>query len=384
MTPRTVLVLGGGIGGIVAATRLRALLPRSHRVILVERAPSFVFAPSLIWLLTGHRTAAQITRPLDGLARRGIEVVQGEVERIDPAVREIVVSGRRMVGDYLVIALGAELAPESIPGLAGAGHNLYTLEGAEGFRDAFAGFRGGRLALLTAAPAYKCPAAPYETAMLLEAACRKRRIREQTEIVLYAAEPGPMGVAGPAVSAAVRQMVEAKGISYRPEHQVQRVDPTERTLHFANGMAAGFDLMAFVPPHRAPAAVRDSGLTGASGWIAVDRNTMETEHAGVFALGDVTAIPLALGKPLPKAGVFAGAQAEVVAGNIAHRITGKGKPAIFAGEGGCFIEVGDGKAGFGQGNFYAEPVPQITLRPSGRLWHGAKVMLEKDWLWRRL
>lgn len=384
MTPRTILVLGGGIGGIAAATRLRALLPKPHRVVLIERALSFVFAPSLIWLMTGDRTARQITRPLDGLARRGIDVVQGEIERIDPALREVVVSGRRLAGDYLVIALGAELAPETIPGLAGAGHNFYTLKGAEGFRDAFIEFSGGTLAIVTATPAYKCPAAPYETAMLLEAACRKRRIRDRTEIVLYAAEPGPMGVAGPAVSAAVRQMVEAKGISYRPEHQIQQVDPTERRLHFAEGMVADFDLMAYVPPHRAPAVVRESGLTGANGWVGVDRNTLATDHAGIFALGDVVAIPLTLGRPLPKAGVFAGAQAEVVAGNIAHRITGKGKPQFFTGDGGCFIEVGDGKAGFGQGDFYAEPVPRITLREPRRFWHGAKVMLEKDWIWRRL
>ncbi len=238
--------------------------------------------------------------------------------------------------------------------------------------------------VLTAAPAYKCPAAPYETAMLLEAACRKRRIRDATELVLYAAEPGPMGVAGASVSAAVRQMIEAKGIGYHPEHQVLSVDAAARRLQFANGAEASYDLLAYVPPHRVPAVVRASGLASAGGWVSVDRSTMQTDYAGVFALGDVVSIPLALGKPLPKAGVFAGAQAEVVAGNIAHRITGKGKPGMFTGDGGCFIEVGDGKAGFGKGNFYAEPVPQITLRPPGRLWHGVKVMLEKDWLWRRM
>lgn len=384
MTPRTVLILGGGIGGLTVATRLRRSLPSQHRVVLIEREPSFVFAPSFLWLMTGGRTARQISRPLARVARRGIEVVHGEIEHINPEAREVVVSGRRLTGDYLVVALGAELAPGSISGLAEAGHNVYTLAGAEAFRDAFAEFSGGKLVVLTAAPAYKCPAAPYEAAMLLEAACRTRGIRAGTQIALYAAEPGPMGVAGPAVSAAVRQMVEAKGIAYHPEHQIQQADGRTRRLHFANGAEASYDLLAFVPPHRAPRVVRESGLVGESGWISVNRHTLETKHAGMYALGDVATIPLALGKPLPKAGVFAGAQAEVVATNIAHAVTGKGKPTTFNGDGGCFIEVGDGMAGFGQGNFYAEPVPQIKLRPPGRLWHGAKVLLEKDWLWRRL
>jgi sulfide:quinone oxidoreductase len=377
---QTVLILGGGVGGLVAANELRKALPVEHRVVLVERETSFVFAPSFLWLMTGDRAAEKISRPLARLQRRGIEVVHGEIGRIDPQKRETVVDGQSLTGDYLVIALGAELAPETIPGLARAGHNFYTLAGAEAFRDALARFAGGRLVVLTAASAYKCPAAPYEAAMLLESNCRKRNIREHTQIDLYAAEPGPMGVAGPEVSKAVRQMVEAKGITYHPEHQVKEVEAEVRVLKFTNGVEAGFDLLAYVPPHRAPRVVREAGLLGESGWIAVDRQTMETKHERVYALGDVVSVPLKLGKPLPKAGVFAHAEAEVVARNIARAITGKGKPASFDGKGDCFIETGDGKAGFGKGDFYAEPLPQVKIHPPGRRWHAAKVLFERDWL----
>src|SRR3989304_601183 len=167
---QTVLILGGGVGGLVAANELRKALPKEHRVVLVERESSFVFAPSFLWLMTGGRTAEKISRPLSRLEKRGVEVVRGEIERIDPVKREAWLDGRALPGDYLIIALGAELAPESIPGLVQAGHNFYTLAGAEGFRDAFAQFTGGRLVVLTAAPAYKCPAAPYEAAMLLQSA----------------------------------------------------------------------------------------------------------------------------------------------------------------------------------------------------------------------
>lgn len=347
---------------------------------LVERESSFVFAPSLLWLMTGDRSTAQISRPMTRLERRGIELVRGEVERIDPVKREVVVSGRTMAGDFLVIALGAELAPETIPGLQDAGHNFYTLAGAEGLRDALDGFDGGKLVVLTAAPAYKCPAAPYEAAMLLESACRKRGIRHKTELALFAAEPGPMGVAGPAVSAAVRGMVEARDIGYHPEHQIQEVDAAGRRLKFTNGAEASFDLLAYVPPHRAPRAVRESALAGESGWIAVDRHTLRTWYDDVYALGDVASIPLKLGKPLPKAGVFAHGEAEVVARNIVRSITGKGQPAAFDGGGQCFIETGDGKAGLGRGEFYADPVPVMQLHSPGRLWHFVKVLFEKRWL----
>lgn len=377
---QTILILGGGVGGLVAANELRKALPKEHRVILVEREAAFVFAPSFLWLMTGGRTVDKISRPLARLEKKGIELVHGEIERIDAEKREAVVNGRTLAGDFLIIALGAELAPDVIPGLPQAGHNFYSLAGTEGLRDALAGFTGGKLVVLTAAPAYKCPAAPYEAAMLLEHHCRKRKIREKTQIDLYAAEPGPMGVAGPEVSKAVRQMVEEKGIAYHPEHQIAEADPAARRLKFVNGAEAAYDVLAYVPPHRAPRVVRESGLVGESGWITVDRHTMQTKHERVYALGDVVSIPLKLGKPLPKAGVFAHAEAEAVAKNVARAITDKGKPAAFDGEGGCFIETGDGKAGFGKGNFYAEPVPQVEIHPPGRTWHAGKVLFEKDWL----
>lgn len=376
----TVVILGGGVGGLVAANRLRRMLPKEHRVVIVDRESTFVFAPSFLWLMTAARTAEKISRPLARLERKGIEVLQGEIQRINPERREATVDGQSLVGDYLIISLGAELAPKTVPGLPQVGHNFYTFAGAEALRDAFARFAGGRLVVLTAAPAYKCPAAPYEAAMLLEHACRKRKIRAHTEIHVYAAEPGPMGVAGPQVSKAVRDMVIAKGISYHPEHQLQDVDPVSRRLRFANGVEATFDLLAYVPPHRAPGVVREAGLTDESGWVPVDRHTLETRYARVYALGDVVNIPLKVGKPLPRAGAFAHGEAEVVARNIARAITGKGKPAAFDGEGECFIETGDGKAGFGKGNFYAEPVPEVKLHPPGRRWHAAKVLFEKDWL----
>ncbi len=377
---QTVLVLGAGVGGVVAANRLRQRLPTRHRVVVVEREPRHLFAPSLLWLMTGDREGDRIERPVDRLGRKGIEVVRGEIERIDPAERSAAVGGRVLAGDHLVIALGAELASETVPGLAEAGHDFYTRSGAEGLRDALAGFRSGRLVVLTAAPAYKCPAAPYEAAMLLEHTLRRRKVRDDAQIDLYAAEPGPMGVAGPAVSAAVRGMVEDKGIGYHPEHQVTSVDPGARRITFSNGASADFDLLAFVPPHRAPRPVREAGLTGDSGWVPVDRHTLETRHPGVYALGDVTAIPLALGKPLPKAGVFAHGQAEVVARNIARAVTGAGEPARFDGHGECFIETGGGKAGFGKGDFYAEPAPVVRMHEPARRWHWGKVLFEKDWL----
>jgi sulfide:quinone oxidoreductase len=377
-----VLILGGGIGGVAAANALRKRLPRRHGIVVVDREPAFTLAASFLWVMTGARTPEQVSRPLERLERKGIEIVRGEVVRIDPQRREAVVGGTPLRGDHLIVALGAEFALDAIPGLAEAGHTFCTLDGATRLRAALAQFRGGRIVVLTAAPAYKCPAAPYEAAMLIEADCRRRGIRDAVELSLFSAEPGPMGVAGPEVSAAVRGMVEQKGIVYHPEHQIARVEGGQ--VEFTNRVRAGFDLLVYVPPIRPPRALSDSGLVDESGWVRVDRQTMETRFPGVYAIGDVTMIPLAMGKPLPRAGVFAHGQAEVVARNIARALGGKGSETRFDGHGSCFIETGDGRAGFGAGDFYAEPRPAVRVRRPGRLWHAGKVALEKQILWRWL
>ena len=136
MAGKTVVVLGGGVGGLVTANELRSRLGSEHRVVLVDKDGVHIFWPSLLWLQVGLRKPESIVRDLASLERKGIEVMKGEVERIDPERRVVEVNGSELEADYLVVSLGAQLAPEQIPGLADAGHNLYSLDGAAAIRDA--------------------------------------------------------------------------------------------------------------------------------------------------------------------------------------------------------------------------------------------------------
>jgi sulfide:quinone oxidoreductase len=141
-----------------------------------------------------------------------------------------------------------------------------------------------------------------------------------------------------------------------------------------------------IPPHRGPAILREAGLANEAGWAPVDRHTLATKHENVFALGDVAAISIpGRWKPdaplmLPKAGVFAHAQAEVVARRIAAEIMEAGAGETFPGIGYCMLEAGESQAGFAFGDFYAEPAPQVQLRRMGRIWHWGKVLFEQWWL----
>ena len=174
-------------------------------------------------------------------------------------------------------------------------------------------------------------------------------------------------------------MLTARGIDYFPGHKPVAVDPGSRTIRFETGEVASYDLLAYVPPHVAPPFVVDAGLAPAGGWVKVDPKTLATPFEGIWAVGDVTGIPLPNGKMLPKAGVFAEGQAEVVARNIAALVRGAAPAAEFGGEGACFVEMGDGRAGFATGDFYATPDPVVRLKTPGRRWHWAKLLLERTW-----
>jgi sulfide:quinone oxidoreductase len=112
----------------------------------------------------------------------------------------------------------------------------------------------------------------------------------------------------------------------------------------------------------------------------VDARTLQTRYERVYAIGDVTTIMLPVGKPLPKAGVFAHYEAETVAENIAAEIKGKKPAHTFDGQGSCFLELGAGRAGFAGGDFYATPEPRVTMRWPGYHWHWAKILFERWWL----
>jgi sulfide:quinone oxidoreductase len=242
----------------------------------------------------------------------------------------------------------------------------------------------GRVVVTVAALPYKCPAAPYEAALLLDDELRRRGVRVHSEINVYSPEPAPMPVAGPAMGAAVVGLLGAKGIRFHPGSRVERFERTSREVVLVDGSRVGYDLLAGVPPHRAPTVVRESALAGEAGWILVDRATLETRDERVYAIGDVTTITLANGKPLPRAGVFAHRQGLVVAHRIAATLAGRPAGDAFDGIGYCWVEAGAGRAAFATGGFFAEPDPTLALRASGRSWHVGKVLFERAWIGGRL
>ena len=380
MSGKTILILGGGVGGIVTANALRESLASEHRIVVVDKRAEYIFTPSLLWVMNGWRQPEQITKDLRHMLQFDIEVIQAEVQEIDPERAIVRANGNDLTYDYLVVTLGADLAPEVMPGYVETAYNFFDLEGSTELWSALQRFEEGRVAVLVSAMPFKCPAAPYEAAMLIEDVLRRRGIRDRCQVRIFTPEPQPMLVAGPDMGVSVVGMLATKNIGFHPNLSLDHIDAVRQTLVFKNGRQESFDLLAAVPPHRPPTVVKESSLANEAGWVTVDKHTLQTHFENVYAIGDVTAIILNNGLPLPKAGTFAHAEAEAVAARIAAEISGNVPQAEFDGVGYCWIEAGSGSAGFSSGQFYADPNPVVGQPRSGRLWHWGKVMFESYWM----
>lgn len=377
MSGKRILILGGGLGGLAAAGHLRRLLPRDHEIVVVEKKETFSLCMANLWLMTGERESPQEgERQLAKLAKKGIEWVRGEVEMLDPNRRIVQTTASTLDGDYLIVALGAERAPQAVPGFPEAALNLYEADGALKIREALADFSGGRIVVLVSRTPFSCPSAPYEAAFLIDSVLRERGVRDRSEIAIYTPEDQPMPVAGPAVGAPLVEMLTERGIEFHKERIALKIEAATRRVLFEIDETT-YDLLVGVPGHKAPQPVRESQLVDASGWVPVDAATLQTRHPGVFAIGDVTAIRLANGMFLPKAGVFADGHARVVAENIAAEIGGSGETSQFKGYGFCYVEVGGGMAAYGAGNFYGLPGPRVTLEQPAERFRREKEEIER-------
>jgi sulfide:quinone oxidoreductase len=355
---KRILILGAGFGGLAAATELRKSLSQDHRVIVIDKKKSFMMGLVKLWILEGSRDLEESQTPLEGLDAKGIEYLNDEATEIDIAQNRVQAKGHGWIEyDYLIVALGAELAPDKIAGFIGRGYNLYEAQEVPKLREKLLGLKRGKVAVAIMGMPYKCPPAPYESSLLIDSMLTRHGTRSNIEIDLYAPAPIALPVAGPQISANVVEMISQRGIRFHPLHKLKSV--TDDKLEFENGSKADYNVLVGIPPHRVPEIVRSAGLVEGD-WVAIDRNTMKTKFKNVFAIGDVTEIKVGT-MALPKAGIFAEEQAKVAARQIIDEISGRPAVATFAGWGYCFMDVGNRRAGYLEGDFFNPAGPSLKL-----------------------
>jgi sulfide:quinone oxidoreductase len=328
-----VLVLGAGFGGLELTTRLSDEFGDGIEITLIDQHDAFVFGFSKLDVMFGRTVAAAVRHHYRDIVKPGVTFVQSTIRTIDPVARSVQTDAGAFEADILVVALGADLDASATPGLAEAGHDFYSVDGAFATRDALAGFEGGRVIVGVLSTPYKCPPAPSETVLMLheQLVTRGLRDRSQIDLVVDFGRPIPPS---PEASELLEGVFAERGIGWHPRREVYELDPSSRTARLRDGGEMLFDLFLAVPVHRAPAVVVESGMT-VDGWIPVNSLTLETNYDGVYAIGDVAAVGT------PRAGVFAEGHAAVAADHIAARIRGTTSDSEYGGRGICYLEMGN-------------------------------------------
>ncbi|MFH7319123.1 NAD(P)/FAD-dependent oxidoreductase [Desulfurivibrio sp. D14AmB] len=385
---KKIVVLGGSFGGLTVALELHRRLGQRVEITVVSREESFVFLPSLPWLVTGHRTAERLSLPLRRvLTTRGINLVHTAATGVDPAAQRVESEGGVLPYDYLVIATGPHLACEEIGGLGpeqGYTHCVFSLKNAEKSRRAWRQIleKPGPVVLGSTQKA-SCFGPYYELAFELDYELRRRKLRHKVPITYLSSEPYPghMGIDGLKNS---RRFIEdefaARDIKIMTNRAVAGVDPDR--IHLEGGESLPFGLAMLGPPFKGVAAVAELG--NPRGFIPVDQFYRHPAHPNIFAVGVAVAMapkePTPIPVGVPKTGYMTVQMAKAAAHNIAADLDNQ--PPVSGGDLMviCMLDMGNTAA-----LMLAEPVlppRQRAVLAQGRWVRWAKIGLERYFLWK--
>lgn len=391
-----IVVLGAGLGGVIAAYEVRKAVRRKDEVTIINETDFYQFVPSNPWVLVGWRDREDITVDLASpMKKKKIDFIVGRAEKVDPGEKCVrMEDGSKVEYDYLLIATGPELAFDDIEGLGPHGghthsvcHIDHALKGYEDF-EAFCADPGPMI--VGAVQGASCFGPAYETAMILETELRKRKIRDQVPMTFVTSEPyvGHLGLDGVGdTKGLLESEMRERHIKWITNAKVQRVtkdtmyveecneDGSVKTLH---ELPQKFSMM--LPAFRGVSAVRDiEGLVNPKGFVIVDDHQRNPTYPEIFGIGVCIAIaptgPTPVPVGVPKTGFMIESMVTATAENLRELLDGKEPSHEATWNAICLADFGDGGVAF-----IAQPQipPRNVNWSAGGGWvHMAKVGFEK-------
>ncbi len=365
-----VVIVGGGTGGTIAANVLARKTSKDKvKITLIDKSGKHYYQPAFLYTALGEiKSESSVVRDESQLISKRVRLIIDEAVKIDPADRRVdLAKGGSLNYDYLIIATGARIVPEEVPGYE-ASYNFYDYQSALKLRRALESFKGGVIAIGVGGIPYKCPPAPGEFSCLLDYYFNRRGIRDKVEIhFLY---PLPRPFPERSVAGVMMELMERKNIHFHPMFNIEYIDPKKKIVYSLEGEELKFDLLVMVPPHKGAKVVENSDIKAPGGWITVDKYTLNLpDYDDAYAIGDATDLPIS------KAGVVAHYEGKVVAERIAAEVAGKEPTSRYDGTVRCFCDAGYRKAITIKFNY---ETPPKKPKPSF-IWYIMKMLVNKTY-----
>ena len=393
-----IVVLGGGLGGTIAAYELAAKLRGRAQVTLLSDRPDFTFVPSNPWVAVRWRKPEEITVELAPImARKGIGFSSAGAKRLHPEESRIELNdGTDLNYDYLVIATGPALAFDEVPGLGPKGFtaSICQTDHASAAAQAFEQLaRNPGPVIVGAAPGASCFGPAYEFTMILDTELKRRRLRHKVPMMFVTPEPyiGHLGLDGVGdTKSLLESELRDRHIKWITNAKIESVEPS--VIHVSeigeDGKASAAQAFPFrfamiLPAFKGvPAVFGIEGLTNPRGFILVDEHQRNPKFRNVFAIGVCIAIPPVGPTPVPvgvpKTGFMIESMTSAVVANILSLLDGEEPGSEATWNAVCLADFGDGGVAF-----VAEPeIPprNVNWSAEGRWVHLAKIAFEKYFL----
>lgn len=375
MAHHQILIVGGGAAGITVAARLKRFRP-ALEVAVLEPATDHYYQPG--WTLVGGGVfdLEQTRRHEAELIPAGVSWIREGAAGFDPSANSVTTTaGQTLTYDILVVATGMKLCWEAIRGLPealgeGGVCSNYSKDFAPYTWECIQNFKGGNAVFTCPPMPIKCPGAPQKIAYLADDAIKRDPSLAARSKVIYAtATPGIFGV--PTYAAPLREVVKRKGIDARYNHVLTEVRPASKEAVFKvtqegaepREEVISYDLLHVTPPMAAPDVVATSPLAAASGFVEVDKHSLQhVRFPNVYAIGDVS------GMPNSKTAAAVRGQAPVLVSNLLAQLDGSSGAASYDGYSCCPLITGYGKTIMAEFNYEQQPVPSFPLDPTQERW----------------
>ena len=367
-----VLILGGGFGGVVAAERLAQQLGDEHQITLVSRDSRFVYYPALVRLAFGKCEPDDVSFDLrESILRRRIGFLEGEIARIDPEDREVIIAHGDLSGrvpyDYLVYALGRRLADERVTGFFEHAHHLLDVDGALKFGEAVRDLREGRVVIGQCAEA-RLPVPIYETAFALSTWLKENSDPEAVRITVVSPTTIESEFGDDKMAAIIHQALIKQGIEFLPNFPISRI--TSSVVSTDDQRDLSYNLLMLLPPFRGSSPAYHLGITDDDGYLNVDWTMKVIGAERIYAAGDCVNFAG------PKMGHMAVNQAQVAAANVAAEIAGHQPISHYDHDMMMVLDVFDGESIYFHKDLWSDDPASVR---QGRFWSWAKRLHEKYW-----